>query len=780
MRRRIWFSIIGVIAVAAIVIGINMFADARLANLHVDLTRSHIYTLSDGTRQILSDLKEPITLRLFYSRRLGSTVPVYGTYADHVREMLGEYAAVSGGKIRLEFYDPEPFSDTEDRALAYGLQGVPVDQGGVQVYFGLAGSNLEDDERTIAFFQPERERFLEYDLTKLIYDLSNPKRPVIGVMSSLPLDGDPRAMMMAMRGQPAAGGQPYASTMLLRQTNQVKTVNTDAQVIDPDIQVLLVAEAQNLSDATLYAIDQFVMRGGRLMVMVDPWSEAMAAAPSPNGMPPTDTGSNLKKLFDAWGIVFDPTKVVGDLTGAWRVRANADERVQAVNYVAWFNIRDGINHDDPATADLQQVTVASCRFARQGAECVDRVHAAADQQRTLGRDRGRSGEDAEPVEGAGGVQAGRRPAGDRGAHPRRAEVGLHRTAGTGEGPEAAGELSRLQGADRRPGQPRRGRRQRHPGRPVLGAHLRLLRPADRDAVQRQRTVRRQSDRHAGRRRRADRAALARRHQPSVRPGQPDAERGGSKVPPDRAGVAEAPGRHREAASRAAPGTDRQRPGQRAGGDHAGAARRDRRRAQGHRRYATAVARGAVRPEPRHLAAGDRACACSTSCWCRRCWRSWRSCSASCAAAVARGHGHETPHPRRPRRRRHPCHRRRLVFRHRRTARRAADLQRRPADVPRSRAEAAGCRADRDHPPGQDHRHREARRHLGPGRSRRLRGAGEQAARHADRADRAPPGRTAHHRSRAVQPARSGRPATARPARRTCCACSTRPASRSSR
>ena len=290
MLRRTWYSIIGVIAVAAIVIGINMFADARLANVHVDLTRSHIYTLSAGTRQILSGLKEPITLRLFYSRRLGATVPLYGTYADHVREMLGEYAAVSDGRIRLEFYDPEPFSDTEDRALAYGLQGVPVDQGGVQIYFGLAGSNLEDDERTIAFFQPERERFLEYDLTKLVYDLSNPKRPVIGIMSSLPLDGDPRMMMMAMRGQPAAGGQPYASTMLLRQTNQVKTVNTDAQVIDADIQVLLVAEAQNLSDATLYAIDQFVMRGGRLMAMVDPWSEAMAAAPSPNGMPPTDTG----------------------------------------------------------------------------------------------------------------------------------------------------------------------------------------------------------------------------------------------------------------------------------------------------------------------------------------------------------------------------------------------------------------------------------------------------------------------------------------------------------
>jgi ABC-type uncharacterized transport system involved in gliding motility auxiliary subunit len=359
MRRRIWFSIIGVVAVAAIVIGINMFADARLANLHVDLTRNQIYTLSPGTRQILSGLKEPVTLRLFYSRRLGSTVSLYGTFADHVREMLGEYAAVSGGKIRLEFYDPEPFSDTEDRAMAFGLQGVPVDQGGVQVYFGLAGSNLEDDERTIAFFQPERERFLEYDLTKLVYELSNPKRPVVGVMSSLPVDGDPRAMMMAMRGQGGGAGQPYASTTLLRQTNQVKTVATDAQMIDPDIQVLMVAEAQNLSDATLYAIDQFVMRGGRLMAMVDPWSETMASAPSPNGMPPSDAGSNLKKLFDAWGIAFDPMKVVGDLTGAWRVRASPEERVQAVNYVAWFNVRDGINHEDPATADLRQVTVAS-------------------------------------------------------------------------------------------------------------------------------------------------------------------------------------------------------------------------------------------------------------------------------------------------------------------------------------------------------------------------------------------------------------------------------------
>ena len=354
--RRLSFSILGIIAAVAIAIGINMFADARLANVQLDLTQGKIYTLSPGTRQILAGLKEPVTLRLFYSRQLGATVPAYGTYADHVREMLRDYASISHGKVKLEFFDPEPFSDTEDRAMAFGLQPVPLDQGATQVYFGLAGTNLEDDERTISFFQAERERFLEYDLTKLVYELSNPARPVIGVMSSLPLEGGPPNMMMRREGS-----RPYASAVLLRQTNTVKTVATDAQVIDPDIQVLLIAEAQHLSPATLYAIDQFVMRGGKLMAMVDPWSEAMAATPSPTGMPPTDTGSDLKSLFDAWGIEFDPSKVVGDLTGAWRVRGGSD-RMEAVNYVAWFNIRAGINHDDPATADLQQVTVASSGY----------------------------------------------------------------------------------------------------------------------------------------------------------------------------------------------------------------------------------------------------------------------------------------------------------------------------------------------------------------------------------------------------------------------------------
>jgi ABC-type uncharacterized transport system involved in gliding motility auxiliary subunit len=354
--RRLLSSIVGVVAVAAILIGVNLVVERQLAGAQLDLTAQHLYTLADGTKQILHSLKEPITLRLYYSRELGSRVPVYGAYADRVRELLRDYAAESKGMIKLEFYDPEPYSTTEDRALAYGLQGVPIDQSGEQVYFGLAGSNLLDDERSVGFFQPERERFLEYDLTRLVYELSSPKRAVVGVMTPLPLDGNPRMMMMM---QNPAAGQPWASMMQLRQTFSIKTVPLDAQAIDPDIQVLLVAHPQHLQDAALYAIDQFVMRGGRLMVMVDPLSEAQAATPTETGQPLTDTSSDLPKLFNAWGIAYDPKQVIGDLTGAWRVRAAPTDRVQAVDYVPWFNIQAGISHDDPATADLSQITVAA-------------------------------------------------------------------------------------------------------------------------------------------------------------------------------------------------------------------------------------------------------------------------------------------------------------------------------------------------------------------------------------------------------------------------------------
>ncbi|RAI60419.1 Gldg family protein [Roseicella frigidaeris] len=360
--RRLWSSALGLLAAAGLAVGINLLADRLLARARLDLTEQRLYTLSEGTRQVLAGLKDPVTLRLFYSRRLGAAIPLYGAYADRVREMLQEYVALSDGKLRLELYDPEPFSELEDRAMALGLQGVPVDQSGEQVYFGLSGSNLVDDERAIPFLQPDRERFLEYDLTRLVYDLSNPARPVVGVMTPLPLNGDPRAMML----RDPQLGRPQVVMTQLRQFFAVKDVPLDAQVIEPDIQVLVVAHPQHLSDATQYAIDQFVMRGGKLLLLVDPHSESQASRPGPTGQPPADTASSLDRLLNAWGVEAPSDKVVLDLRGAWRVRAGPGDRVQAVDYLAWYNLQgDSLNRDDVALAQLDQVTVASAGELRK-------------------------------------------------------------------------------------------------------------------------------------------------------------------------------------------------------------------------------------------------------------------------------------------------------------------------------------------------------------------------------------------------------------------------------
>jgi len=347
---------IALLLAGILAIGANLLADRLLRSARIDLTQNSLYTLSDGTKQVLQGLQDPVTLRLFYSRRLGASIPAYGAYADRVRAMLDEYVAASRGRLRLEILDPEPFSETEDRAQALGLQGVPVDQSGEQVWFGLVGTNLLDDERTIPFLQPDRERFLEYDLTRMIWELSNPTRPVLGVMSSLPFNGDPRAMMMRRPDM----GQPYVLSTQLRQFYTVRDVPLDAQSIAADIQMLLVAHAQNLPDATLYAIDQFVMRGGRLIAMVDPHSESQANRPSPGQPPARDTSSNLDRLLNAWGIEAPSDKVILDQRGAWRVRADPRDRIQAVDYLAWTNVPPaGLNRQEVATADLAQVTIAS-------------------------------------------------------------------------------------------------------------------------------------------------------------------------------------------------------------------------------------------------------------------------------------------------------------------------------------------------------------------------------------------------------------------------------------
>ncbi|WP_114377783.1 GldG family protein [Elioraea thermophila] len=362
-RRRL-LSAAGLAAALVLVVGINILSETFLGRYRLDLTENRLYTLSEGTKTVLRQIPEPITLRLFYSPRLGRDIPLYASYHTRVRELLAEYAALAGGKLRLEFYEPEPFSDLEDRAIGYGLQGVPVDQSGEQVFFGLAASNLLDEERVIPFFQPERERFLEFDLTRLIYELSNPKKPVVGLMTGLPVNGE-------MRGPFGRPTPPWTVVTQMRQFLSVREVPLDAAEIPADIDVLMLAHPQNLAERTQYALDQFVLRGGRLLLLLDPHSEAQASRPGPGGVPPRDTASDLPRLLAAWGIAFDRDKVVGDLRGAMRVRAGERDRVQAVDYVAWFTASGPgqINRADPATGELNQIAFASAGFLtpREGA-----------------------------------------------------------------------------------------------------------------------------------------------------------------------------------------------------------------------------------------------------------------------------------------------------------------------------------------------------------------------------------------------------------------------------
>jgi ABC-type uncharacterized transport system involved in gliding motility auxiliary subunit len=341
----------GLLVVAIIFIAVNIIGNLGLTAARLDLTADKLFTLSEGTRSVLAKIDEPITLRLYYSDRLGKEIPQYGVYATRVREMLREYANAAPGKVRLEFIDPQPFSDEEDRAVAFGLQGVPVNQAGELVYFGLAGTNSADKEETIPFIQPERERFLEYDLTKLVYNLAITKKPAVGLLSSLPLSGE-------FRG-PRQPPEPWAIYQQMQQFFDMKTLDRDVAEIPAEIGVLVLVHPKDLSEKTQYAIDQFVMRGGHVLVFVDPHAEGEMGRPgmaAQTGM----TASNLPKLFSAWGIEMLDGKFAGDRVAARRVNAGTESRVRAVDYIAWLTLREqNFNRSDILTSETSVIQMAS-------------------------------------------------------------------------------------------------------------------------------------------------------------------------------------------------------------------------------------------------------------------------------------------------------------------------------------------------------------------------------------------------------------------------------------
>ena len=339
------------ILAAILFIVINIFAQSRLANWRLDLTEDGLYTLSDGTKQILEGIEEPITLTFYYSERLGQEVPSYGLYAKRVQDLLAEFVTLADSNLVLDIVKPEPFSDAEDAAVAAGLQGVPLDQSGEKVYFGLTAVNAIDGNDTISFFAPEREAFLEYDLAKIIDRLSQSKQPIIGLITSLPLEGQATPPMMGAGRPPAS---PWLIYQQLSESYQVQKIEPDATEIPEDVSLLMVIHPQGLSEGLRYAIDQYVLAGGHTQIYVDPHAEMQGGQP---GMP---SASNLPDLFKAWGVAYNPDQIIGDLATAVRVRASADSALGAVQYLAWQNLANGnIVQDQVITDNLDTVMVAS-------------------------------------------------------------------------------------------------------------------------------------------------------------------------------------------------------------------------------------------------------------------------------------------------------------------------------------------------------------------------------------------------------------------------------------
>lgn len=358
MKSRRIISETGLILAAILAIAVIIVSDNTFTNIRLDLTENRLFTLSDGTINILKSLQEPIHLDFYLSRKTLTNYPSIINYGNRVRDLLNEYAAESNGKIKLTVIEPEPFSEAEDQAVASGLHGVPVNNEGDVAYFGLVGTNSVDDEKVIPFFQNDRESSLEYDITKLIYNLANPKKRVVGVMSSLPLFGS------QMPRQPQ---KPWAIINVMREFFDVRNISMQTDRIDDDIDVLMVIHPKDLSNTTLYAIDQYLLAGGKAMLFIDPMAEADKTRPNPqNPMVMPATSSNLKRLMDTWGVEMKEGKIVGDMNLAMRVQARGPRGPQEMSFLPWLRLETpDFNHNDFATNELKTVNFASAGALEQ-------------------------------------------------------------------------------------------------------------------------------------------------------------------------------------------------------------------------------------------------------------------------------------------------------------------------------------------------------------------------------------------------------------------------------
>jgi ABC-type uncharacterized transport system involved in gliding motility auxiliary subunit len=380
-------AVIAVAIAAMLFLAVNIISQTLFSATRVDVTEGRVFTLSVETIPVFRDIEEPIIVRVYFSQALSEASPRHAVYFQRIRDLLSQYSALSGGMLQIKYFDPEPFSDVEDRAVGFGLQAVPLGNLSEVGYFGLAATNSTDDQEVIPFFNLEREAFIEYDLTKLAFTLSNPDQPKIGLITSLPVDGGMTPGMGGMQGTPTP---PWQIMNQMRDFFEVERLDMEIEEIGEDIDVLVLAQPDGLSEVAAYTIDQWVLAGGQAIVFVDPNLESGS---NPAGGIPGGAGdiANAKKLIEAWGLSLEEGVVAGDLRAAVRVNTATGSRAVISDYPAWLNLQaDALNSEDAITGDLKNVTLATAGVLNavkgSGLDVRPLIQTGVDSQKIAGED----------------------------------------------------------------------------------------------------------------------------------------------------------------------------------------------------------------------------------------------------------------------------------------------------------------------------------------------------------------------------------------------------------
>ncbi|HEY0766316.1 MAG TPA: Gldg family protein [Steroidobacteraceae bacterium] len=357
MRKRSTLGGGALLALALLFIGLTMLFNHALRGWRLDLTQNRLYTTAAGTDRILASIKEPINLYFFFSEKTAGQLPQLKTYGVRVREFLEELTMRAGGRLRLHVIDPQPFSEEEDRAAELGVRGAPVGATGAQFYFGLAGTNATDGHAAIEFFDPNKEQFLEYDVVKLVYQLANPKKPVVAWLSSLP-------MAPGFDQQSGQMREPWVVYSEAQQLFDLRPLDPAATRIDPDVNVLVLVHPKDLSPAIQFAIDQYALRAGHILVFVDPLAQtdqSGADAQNPMARMGADKSSHLATLLGAWGVQFNPGEVVADRGHALSVTLRQGE--EPVEHLGVLGLgKESFTADDVITAGLSNVNLATAGY----------------------------------------------------------------------------------------------------------------------------------------------------------------------------------------------------------------------------------------------------------------------------------------------------------------------------------------------------------------------------------------------------------------------------------